>query len=267
VSVVGRFAPSPTGPLHLGNLRTALLAWRSARAQGGRFLMRIEDLDPVASQNRWIDAHLADLAAVGIDWDDQPLRQSTRRAEHTAAVRRLTDAGLTYPCFCTRAEIRAAAQAPHGEGPLYPGTCRHLTAAEQHDRVVSGRTPALRLRADARIVTAHDRRHGDVTMTVDDFVVQRADGVAAYNVAVVVDDAFQGVTEVMRGDDLLPTTPRQVLVAELLDLPVPAYEHVPLLLGDDGERMAKRHHGATLADQAELGRSPADVARLLLFSL
>jgi glutamyl-tRNA synthetase len=260
--VCGRFAPSPTGPLHLGNLRTALLAWRSARAAGGRFLVRIEDLDPVASQERWIDQHLADLAAIGMDWDDEPLRQSTRRDAHDAAVQQLVDAGLTYECFCTRAEIRAAAQAPHGETAAYPGTCR-----DRPHRDSTGRAPSLRLRSDHRIVTAIDRHHGEVSMEIDDFVIRRADGVAAYNVAVVVDDAFQRVTEVVRGDDLLSTTPRQVLIAELLDLPVPEYEHVPLLLGEDGERMAKRHHGATLADQAALGRTPAEVRELLIASL
>jgi glutamyl-tRNA synthetase len=267
--VTGRYAPSPTGTLHLGNLRTALLAWLFARAAGSPFLMRVEDLDTVRVREGLAEQQLADLAAIGVDWDPPVVWQSRRRAEHDVAIAHLDAAGLLYPCFCTRREIREAASAPHGPLPegAYPGTCRELTPAERAERETAGRPPALRLRADAAVVGFDDRLLGHAESVVDDFVVRRNDGAPAYNLAVVVDDAAQGVEEVVRGADLADGTPRQVLVARLLGLPVPAYAHVPLVLGPDGARLAKRHGAVTLADRAALGQTPAQVRGELMASV
>ena len=253
MSADGRFAPSPTGPLHLGSLRTALVAWLFARCQGGRFIVRIEDLDQGRSRAAFEPAQLADLRALGIDWDEQPVRQSERLDLYDAALERLAATGRLYPCFCTRADIRAAAEAPHADLPdgAYPGTCRALSAEERRARIAEGRRYALRLRADAERISFQDRVLGECSARVDDFVVRRADGGHAYQLAVVVDDAEQRVGEVVRGADLVDSTPRQLLLARLLDLPVPSYAHVPLVLGADGARLAKRHGAATLADRAE----------------
>jgi len=265
----GRFAPSPTGPLHLGNLRTALLAWLFARASGGRFLVRMEDLDRVTSSPEHEGAQLRDLAALGLDWDGEVVRQSERFDRYEAAIAHLAERGLVYECFCTRREIREAAAAPHGDGPelAYPGTCRDLTDEERADRLAAGRPPALRLRAGGAVVRVHDRLHGEVEGRVDDVVLRRNDGVPAYNLAVVVDDAAQGVEEVVRGDDLLLSTPRQVHLAGLLGLPAPAYAHVPLVLGPDGQRLAKRHGAVTLAEQAAAGHDARAVLGQLAGSL
>ncbi|MFZ4516935.1 MAG: tRNA glutamyl-Q(34) synthetase GluQRS [Microthrixaceae bacterium] len=265
---VGRFAPSPSGPLHLGNLRTALLAWCFARSEGGRFLVRMEDLTtgaaPVAEAGQ-----LADLATLGLDHDGPVERQSGRRALHDAALARLVDAGLTYECFCSRREIREAAAAPHGpsEEGRYPGTCRGLTGAERAECRATGRAPALRLRAEGARVAVTDRLLGTTEAVVDDIVLRRADGVVAYNLAVVVDDADQGVDQVVRGDDLWHATPAQALLQDLLELPRPSYAHVPLVLGADGDRLAKRHGAVTLADRTAAGESSAATLGLLAASL
>jgi glutamyl-tRNA synthetase len=227
--LTGRFAPSPTGDLHLGNLRTALLAWLFARSAGGRFLMRMEDLDTSRVRPGVEERQLADLAAIGIDWDGPVVRQSERLDLYAQALGQLD----TYPCFCTRAEIREAPSAPHGPVGAYPGTCRELTAAQRAEREAAGRPPALRVRAG-----------GDV----DDFVVRRGDGAFAYNLAVVVDDADMGVDQVVRGADLADSTPRQAWLGRALGLPLPEYVHVPLVLGADGARLAKRHGAVTLRE-------------------
>jgi glutamyl-tRNA synthetase len=257
----GRFAPSPTGALHLGNLRTALLAWLFARHAGARFLLRVEDLDRARSRPELERAQLEDLAALGIDHDGEVVRQSERLDLYDEAIARLERDGLTYPCFCTRAEIREAASAPHGPLPegAYPGTCRRLSARQRAERERSGRPPALRLDARSRAVTFTDRLLGPQGGVVDDLVVRRNDGAPAYNLAVVVDDAAQGIGEVVRGADLVDTTPRQLLLAELLGLPSPTYAHVPLVLGLDGARLAKRHGAVTLRDREALGETPAQV--------
>jgi glutamyl-tRNA synthetase len=262
----GRFAPSPTGVLHVGNLRTALLAWLFARSQEARFLMRVEDLDTGRVRSEFEDQQLADLAAVGLDWDGPVVRQSERQELYADALARLDAAGLLYRCWCTRAEIREAASAAHGPLPegAYPGTCRELTAAEVAERVAGGRPPAWRVRGGGAQVTFVDRLCGETTGEVDDFVVRRNDGAYAYNLAVVVDDADQEIGEVVRGADLLDSTPRQLWLGAQLGLRALTYAHVPLMLGPDGARLAKRHGAVTLADRAELGQSATDVRRELL---
>jgi len=249
----GRFAPSPTGPLHLGSLRTALVAWLFARGVGARFLVRVEDLDPQRSRRAFEAGQLADLRALGLDWDGPVVRQSQRLERYEEALASLERAGRLYPCFCTRAEIREASLAPHrpDAGGGYPGTCLALSDAERARRIAAGDQYALRVRADRERVWFTDRMLGEQSTIVDDFVVRRADGVAAYQLAVVVDDAAQGIGEVVRGADLADSTPRQILLARLLGLPVPRYAHVPLVLGADGARLAKRHGAATLADRGE----------------
>jgi glutamyl-tRNA synthetase len=248
--VTGRFAPSPTGTLHLGNLRTALLAWLFARSAGSPFLVRMEDLDAGRVRPGTDEEQLRDLAAIGVDWDGEVVYQSARLDLYADAIETLRGAGRVYECYCTRAEIRAAASAPHGPLPegAYPGTCLRLTAAELAEKRASGRPPALRVRADAEHVRFADRTAGPQEGVVDDFVVQRNDGAPAYNLAVVVDDAAQGVEEVVRGDDLLDSTPRQLWLARALGVSEPTHAHVPLVLGPDGARLAKRHGDVTLRD-------------------
>jgi glutamyl-tRNA synthetase len=255
--VNGRFAPSPTGTLHVGNLRTGLLAWLFARSAGSRFLVRMEDLDSGRVRPGTDAEQLRDLATIGIDWDGEVVYQSSRLDLYADAIATLRAAGRVYECYCTRAEIRAAASAPHGPLPegAYPGTCLRLSAAELADKRASGRPPALRVRADAAHVGFDDRLHGPQEGVVDDFVVQRNDGAPAYNLAVVVDDAAQGIEEVVRGDDLLDSTPRQLWLARALGVSEPTHAHVPLVLGPDGARLAKRHGDVTLRDV------PADAAR------
>lgn len=272
----GRYAPSPTGELHLGNLRTALLAWLSARSAGSEFLLRIEDLDSGRSREKWVEVQLDELRQIGIDWDGEPVRQSDRYGLYADAIDQLRSDGLLYECFCTRAEIREAASAPHGELPegAYPGTCRDLTAVQLGERRATGRPPALRVRAGSASYEFGDMLCGTVAGQLDDFVVRRNDGDFGYNLAVTVDDAGQGMSEVVRGADLLETTGRQLWLYNRLGLTAPTtWVHVPLMLGEDGARLAKRHGAVTLeqrmaADQslpgivgelaASVGLVPAD---------
>ena len=265
----GRFAPSPTGPLHVGNLRTALLAWLFARSAGARFLMRVEDLDRSRVRPGVEGAQIDDLRAIGLDWDGPVVRQSKRVGMYEDAVSRLDAEGLLYPCYCTRREIRAAASAPHGipAAERYPGTCRELTKAERAEREAAGRPPALRVRSGEVEISFEDRLLGRYEEGVDDFVVRRNDGAYAYQLAVVVDDADQGVGEVVRGADLVDSTPRQILLCRLLGLQTPRHAHVPLVLGPDGNRLAKRHGDVTLADRAAQGESPEDVLAWMARSL
>ena len=266
--MTGRFAPSPTGPLHVGNLRTALAAWLIARSAGEPFVVRMEDLDRVTSSPAHEAQQLADLAAIGLDWDGAVVRQSERFDRYHDAIATLTAAGLTYECFCTRREIREAASAPHGPAPdgAYPGTCRDLTEAERSRRR-DHRPAALRLRADGETVAVDDVLAGPFTGAVDDVVLRRNDGVPAYNLAVVVDDAAQGVTAVVRGDDLLDSTPRQVHLQRLLGIARPRYAHVPLVVGPGGQRLAKRDGAVTLAELAAEGVGAGAVAAGLARSL
>jgi len=231
--------------------------------------MRMEDLDRGRVREEFYERQLADLGSLGIDWDGPVVRQSERLGLYADALDRLERDGRLYPCFCTRAEIREAASAAHGPLPegAYPGTCRDLTAAERAEREAAGRPPALRVRAHGEEVAFTDRLLGGQSLAVDDFVVRRGDGTPAYNLAVVVDDALQGVGEVVRGADLVDSTPRQLLLARLLGVEAPRYAHVPLVLGPDGARLAKRHGAVTLADRAALGESPEDVVSWMAASL
>ncbi len=257
----GRFAPSPSGDLHVGNLRTAILAWTWARRTGRRFVLRVEDIDRVRPGAA--DRQLADLAEIGLDWDGPVLWQSTRHAAHEAALSALDERGLLFECYCSRSDIRLASSAPHTPPGLYPGTCLDLDEGERARRraelAAQGRRPALRLRAPAAEWTIHDELHGEVTAPVDHFVVRRGDGAPAYNLAVVVDDGFQGVDQVARADDLLREAPAQACLATLLGIPVPTYVHVPLAVSASGKRLAKRDGAVTLADLRGLGWSTADV--------
>ncbi len=274
----GRFAPSPTGRLHVGNLRTAVLGWLAARSDGRGHLVRMEDLDRVNSSREHEEHQLADLAALGVDWDGDVVRQSERFDRYDAAIASLTDRGLTYECFCSRREVRAeiesAAQAPHLPADSYPGTCRDLTEQQRRRHLADGRHPAIRLRAGSgsepgaiEPVSVVDAVCGRFEAAVDDIVLRRNDGVPAYHVAVVIDDAAQGVTQVVRADDLLPSTPRQIHLQRLLGLPTPEYAHVPLVVGSDGERLAKRHGAITLGDLAEHGVHPPQILGWIAASL
>ncbi len=260
----GRFAPSPSGELHVGNLRTAMLAWLFARSTGRRFLLRVEDLDRARAGSE--AGQLRDLAAVGVAWDGGVVRQTDREPLYAEAIEQLAAGGLTYECFCTRREIQEAPSAPHAPQGAYPGTCRDLSGAER-DAKRAVRPAAVRLRSAVAEATVRDLLHGRFTGVVDDFVLRRNDGVAAYNLAVVVDDAAQGIDQVVRGDDLLPSTPRQAYLASLLGLPAPEYAHVPLVVNNDGARLAKRDGAVTLADLALTGVRPAAVRDALLASL
>lgn len=244
----GRFAPSPSADLHIGNLRTAVLAWLFARSTGRRFLIRVEDLDdrtfaPIGHRQ------LADLAAIGVVGDEPPQWQSSHADRYDAVVEGLAARGLLYECYCSRKDIQQAPRAPHAPEGAYPGTCRTLSdTARRRRRTETGRPPALRLRSDTYSFPVTDALHGTYTGLVDDFVVRRGDGVPAYNLAVVVDDAASGVDQVVRGDDLLPSSPRQAYLCAVLGHPAPDYAHVPLVLGADGKRLAKRDGAVTLAE-------------------
>jgi glutamyl-tRNA synthetase len=277
----GRYAPSPTGRLHLGNARTALLAWLDTRSRGGAFIMRIEDLDrarvPAGAEQDVLD----DLAWLGLDWDEgpdrggpfAPYRQSERAARYDAAIDRLLADGRAFPCACSRADVARAAQAPHeddADGPRYPGTCRGLPADDVRARAAAqGRAPAIRFAGGAERIDFVDEVHGPVPADaggVDDFVLRRADGMAAYQLAVVVDDTAMEVTRVVRGDDLLRSTPRQLALYRALGLPTPAFAHVPLVLAPSGERLAKRTRPEVIADLRARGVTPAAVVGALAAS-
>ncbi len=271
-SGAGRFAPSPSADLHIGNLRTAVLAWLFARSSGRRFLIRIEDLDD-RTHDDVAQRQLADCAAIDLTWDEPPQWQSAHRARYDAVIDDLVDHDLVYECFCSRKDSLNAPRAPHAPEGAYPGTCRTLTDAERAARRNAGRSPALRLRSAIHEHTVTDLLHGSYTGMVDDFVLRRGDGVPAYNLAVVVDDAHSGVDQVVRGDDLLASSPRQAYLAALLGHPQPVYAHVPLALNTDGKRLAKRDGAVTLTDLGvhraweliteSLGWPAADIAELL----
>jgi glutamyl-tRNA synthetase len=263
----GRFAPSPSADLHIGNLRTAVLAWLFARWTGRRFLVRVDDLDDRTHAdiaNRQLD----DLAAIGLTWDETPEWQSQHPARYDEVIAQLADRDLLYECYCSRRDIAQAPQAPHAPQGAYPGTCRDLTDAERETRrAEASRPPALRLRTETFVYTVHDVLHGEYTGIVDDFVVRRGDGVAAYNLAVVVDDAFSGVDQVVRGDDLLPAAATQAYIAGLLGHDPPTYAHVPLAVNVEGRRLAKRDGAVTLPQLAAEGMDPSAVLGVIAESL
>lgn len=263
----GRFAPSPTGTFHLGNLRTALLAWLFARSEGSEFVLRFEDLDG-SVRPEFYDVQRRDLERLGLDWDSE-LRQSEHLERYRSAVTQLVDAGLTYECFCTRREIREAALAPHGDLPdgAYPGTCRNLTDSQRRDHLDQGRLPAVRLATSGETVEFQDRQLGLVAARLDDAVLTRRDGTPAYNLVVVVDDAFQRIEEVVRADDLARSTPRQMDLGRHLGLPEMVYAHVPLVFGPEGTRLAKRDGAVTLDDRNAMGQSDTMVRAMLAASL
>jgi glutamyl-tRNA synthetase len=273
----GRFAPSPTGDLHLGSAATALVTWLAARLAGGRLILRVEDLDRPRVVPGCVERQMEDLAWLGLDWDDGPdgsgadgpYRQSERASQYDAALRLLGERGLLYYCDCSRAEVARIASAPHAgeEGPRYPELCRPHGLAERSWR----RAPAVRLAVPSTTIEIVDRFLGpvrqDVRASVGDFVLRRGDGMYSYQLAVVVDDLAMGITEVVRGADLLSSAPRQVLLAELLGGRPPSYAHAPLVVSADGSRLAKRARGVTLRDQRAAGRRPsrvvAEIARML----
>lgn len=264
---MGRLAPSPTGALHLGNARTFLLAWLSIRSRGGTLLLRVEDIDGPRVKPAAVAQTIEDLRWLGLDWDGEVLLQSTRFAAHQQAIDRLAVDGRLYPCVCTRSEIDEAASAPHealdGE-PVYPGTCRGRFADAAAALAATGRAPALRFLVDVPAVPFADGFAGACSGVVrGDFVVQKRDRGPAYQLAVVVDDAFQGVTEVLRADDLLPSTPRQLLLYRALGLRPPQFVHVPLVVGGDGRRLAKRHGDTSLRAFRERGIAPTRIVAAL----
>jgi glutamyl-Q tRNA(Asp) synthetase len=280
--IVTRFAPSPTGLLHLGHAHSALAGWRRARAAGGRFLLRVEDIDPGRCRPEFTTAILEDLAWLGLDWDGEVRIQSEHLPEYRAALEALSARGLLYPCFCTRAEIArevaASASAPHlppmgPDGPLYPGTCRRLSAEERAARLAAGVPHALRLdmaRALALVPPLSFAEEGQGRLRCDparfgDAVLARKDAPASYHLCVTHDDALQGVTLVTRGDDLKPATDLHRLLQALMGWPEPAYAHHALLTDATGRRLAKRDRAATLRDLRAAGTTPAEARALAGF--
>ncbi|WP_460463460.1 tRNA glutamyl-Q(34) synthetase GluQRS [Arthrobacter pigmenti] len=260
----GRFAPSPSGDLHVGNLRTAILAWLFARSTDRSFLVRVEDLDRARAGSA--ERQLADLAAVGLGWDGEPVWQTGRSELYQDAIVQLADAGLVYECFCTRREISEAPSAPHAPAGAYPGTCRNLSDGER-ERRRRRRPAALRLRTGVAESTVTDQLHGEVSAAVDDFVLRRNDGVPAYNLAVVIDDADQDIDQVVRGDDLLTSAPRQAYLASLLGLPRVEYAHVPLVFNTHHRRLAKRDGAVTLESLQLAGFDAGGVRDMILDSV
>ena len=276
--VVTRFAPSPTGLLHLGNARTALLNFLAARKGGGRFILRVEDTDEARSDEGFMRQLFDDLHWLGIDWDEGPdvggpqhsYRQQHRRAIYEEWLAKLDAAGLTYPCFCTPAELNIARkqQLAAGKPPRYPGTCRALTEEQRAERLVRGQPAALRFRVPAgRMVVFDDLVHGEQRFNTDDigdFIIRRTDGSTAFFFSNALDDALMGVTLVLRGDDHMTNTPRQILMLDALGLPVPRYAHVALLLGMDGSPLSKRHGAMSLQDLRKRGYLPGAVRNHLV---
>ena len=268
--VVTRFAPSPSGELHLGNVRTALHSWLLARRTGGRYLLRIEDTDAARSSEAHVDALLDDLAWLGLAWDEDPWRQSQRGGVHGPLLERLEHEDRAYPCYCTNDELQLmrAAQRAAGQPPRYAGTCARLDAAGRAERAARGLKPSLRFRVpDRGVVEFTDLVHGAQRFEcalIGDFVVRRDDGTPAFFFANAVDDALSGVTLVLRGEDHLANTPRQLLVLAALGLAAPAYGHEALITGSDGAPLSKRNGAQSVRELRDAGYSPAAVLNLLL---
>ncbi|HTE41878.1 MAG TPA: glutamate--tRNA ligase [Steroidobacteraceae bacterium] len=268
--VTARFAPSPSGYLHLGNARTALLSYLAARHVGGRFVLRVEDTDEARSEEIYLQSLLSDLRWFGLTWDEgpdmggphAPYRQRDRRATYDAQLQKLDGAGLTYPCYCTNVELNIVrrSQLNAGQPPRYAGTCRNLTPAQRADKETKGLQGAIRFRVPAgKAVTFRDVVHGEQRFMSDDigdFIIRRADGSAAFFFSNAIDDALMGITLVLRGDDHLANTPRQLMLLDALGLPKPDYAHVALLLGLDGSPLSKRHGSTSLHEFRERGFLP-----------
>ena len=277
----GRYAPSPSGPLHPGNLRTALLAWLQARLASQPFILRIEDLDLPRTRPGSSEQLIDDLHWLGLDWDEgpdvggnaAPYYQSQRTALYEAAFAQLLEQGLIYPCYCSRKDIQNAASAPHTHehGPIYPGTCRGPKQRAEMEQRHPEKVAAWRYRVPGRTIEFEDRILGNISQSLDrevgDFVIKRTDGLFAYQLAVVVDDGLMGITDVVRGADLLDSTARQIELFEALGYPVPDFWHVPLMLDDTGARLSKRDGSDSLELWRQQGKSAEDVIGHLAFSV
>ena len=276
-TVRGRLAPSPTGFLHLGNAWAFLLAWLACRKQEGTLILRMEDIDPDRSRPEYAATIMDDLHWLGLQWDEGPDRggpcgpyiQSLRMDHYEKAIETLQKAGQVYPCYCTRKELRSMAGAPHvGDmGATYPGTCRTLSFEQRKALELAGRKPCLRLRGPEGTFQFRDAVYGWQGSTLEecggDFALRRSDGVIAYQLAVVADDGLMGITQVVRGTDLLASTPRQLALFSLLGYPPPVYMHVPLLCDEQGERLAKRHNSLSLGALRAQGYAPRALIGLL----
>ena len=268
-SCVGRFAPTPSGRMHLGNVFSALMAWASAHSQNGSFILRIEDLDVRAHNPQYTSYLLDDLQWLGLTWDKGPFYQSKRTELYQEALVRLQQQGLLYPCFCSRADLHAA-QAPHASDGtyVYTGICRNLSPDEREE-LSKHKIPATRLRVPNKTYTFKDWVYGPIAQNLaescGDFIVQRADGVFAYQLAVVIDDADMGITEVVRGSDLLSSTPRQLYLQDVLGLSHPQYAHLPLLVAPDGKRLSKRNRDLDLGTLRNQGKTPEEILGFLAY--
>ena len=266
---VGRFAPTPSGRLHLGNLLCALLSYLSARSAGGKFLLRIEDVDVPRCPKRLSDQCIADLEFLGFTWDEPPLFQSERTEIYQHYFDRLNELGLIYPCFCTRAQLHAA-QAPNlgDREPVYAGTCSALTPEEIAGRMRT-RRPAMRMRLPDETIAFTDRHYGDysenLALETGDYIIRRSDGLFGYQLAAVVDDALSGVNEVVRGRDILASTPRQIHLLRTLGFPMPQYAHIPLLMDSEGRRLAKRDKDLSL-DELSKRYTPQQLLGMLAYT-
>ncbi len=269
---LGRMAPSPTGLLHLGNVWSFLWAWLWAKSCNGQIVLRMEDIDPQRSRTEYIKAIEQDLSWLGLHWDKDIMLQSTRQAAYVTALHHLDGKNMLYPCYCTRKELRSLAGAPHMDdmGAAYPGTCAFLTEKERLEKENSGRQACLRVRtyiARNQKISFSDAIYGKQIFHLQniggDFALRRSDGVMAYQLAVVVDDGAQNISHIVRGCDILVSTPRQIFLQKLLNLPCPHYAHVPLLLDENGERLAKRHSSLSVLALREAGVQPERILGLL----
>ncbi len=268
-SCVGRFAPTPSGRMHLGNVFSALMAWASVRSQNGSLILRVEDLDIRAHNPQYTSLLLDDLQWLGLTWDKGPYYQSRRTELYQEALLDLRQQGLLYPCFCSRADLHAA-QAPHASDGtyVYARTCRNLSKSEREE-LAKHKIPATRIRVPNKTYAFEDKVYGQTSQNLfklcGDFIVQRADEIFAYQLAVVVDDADMGVTEVVRGSDLLSSTPRQLYLQDVLGLSHPTYAHLPLLVAPDGRRLSKRNHDLDLGVLRSQGKTPEEILGFLAY--
>ena len=260
--VVGRLAPSPTGRMHAGNIFAALMAWLITKSQNGTIVLRIENLDADRSKPAFIDAVQRDFEMLGLPWDKGPFFQHDRTEAYQAAYENLDEQGLVYPCFCSRADLHVASAPHQGDKPIYPGTCSALSNSQRYDLSLV-RRPARRIRVPAREISFVDLLQGEyrenLVRDCGDFLIQRSDGAFAYQLAVVVDDAEQGITSVVRGVDLLSSTPQQIYLQQLLGLPQPLYTHIPLLVDQDSRRLSKRNRDASLEELLARFKTPETI--------